>query len=84
MFIVKLLAALFLCAIVFILLLVCGVIGIFRKAFVQFRREYDNVAHPQTDYENQEVVIDPRNASERSRKIISDDEGEYVDFESES
>ena len=74
--------------------LVCGVVirllitgfriwGFFKKAQNEFRKGFDNTYHQQSHYEDQEIVIDPRNAAERSRKIISDDEGEYVDFESE-
>ena len=75
--------------------LVCGVVirllvtgfriwGLFKNAQNEFRKGFDGTYHQQSHYEDQEIVIDPRNADERSRKIISEDEGEYVDFESET
>lgn len=83
MFLLKFLLFVFICGIAVILFIVLGILGVFRKARVQFRNEYTNASRQQSQqphYEDQEVVIDPRNADERSRKIISEDEGEYVDY----
>lgn len=83
MFLLKFLLFVFICGIAVILFIVLGIWGVFRKVRVQFRNEYTNASRQQSQqphYEDQEVVIDPRNADERSRKIISEDEGEYVDF----
>lgn len=83
MFLLKFLLFVFICGIAVILFIVLGILGVFRKARAQFRQEYNNASRQQSQqphYEDQEVVIDPRNADERSRKIISEDEGEYVDF----
>lgn len=83
MFLLKILLFVFICGIAVILFIVLGIWGVFRKARVQFRQEYNNASRQQSQqphYEDQEVVIDPRNADERSRKIISEDEGEYVDY----
>ncbi|MBQ4446179.1 MAG: DUF4834 family protein [Prevotella sp.] len=83
MFLLKFLLFVFICGIAVILFIVLGILGVFRKARAQFRQEYNNASRQQAQqphYEDQEVVIDPRNADERSRKIISEDEGEYVDF----
>lgn len=83
MFLLKILLFVFICGIAVILFIVLGILGVFRKARAQFRQEYNNASRQQSQqphYEDQEVVIDPRNADERSRKIISEDEGEYVDY----
>ena len=83
MFLLKFLLFVFICGIAVILFIVLGVLGVFRKARAQFRQEYNNASRQQSQqphYEDQEIVIDPRNADERSRKIISEDEGEYVDY----
>ncbi len=83
MFLLKFLLFVFICGIAVILFIVLGILGVFRKARAQFRQEYNNASRQQSQqphYEDQEVVIDPRNADERSRKIISEDEGEYVDY----
>ena len=83
MFLLKFLLFVFICGIAVILFIVLGILGVFRKARAQFRQEYNNASRQQAQqphYEDQEVVIDPRNADERSRKIISEDEGEYVDY----
>ena len=83
MFLLKFLLFVIVCVVVVILFIVLGVLGVFRKARALFRQEYNNASRQQsqqTHYEDQEVVIDPRNADERSRKIISEDEGEYVDY----
>ena len=83
MFLLKFLLFVFICVVAVILFIVLGILGVFRKARAQFRQEYNNASRQQSQqphYEDQEVVIDPRNADERSRKIISEDEGEYVDY----
>ncbi|MBR0524418.1 MAG: DUF4834 family protein [Prevotella sp.] len=83
MFLLKFLLFVIICVVVVILFIVLGILGVFRKARALFRQEYNNASRQQsqqTHYEDQEVVIDPRNADERSRKIISEDEGEYVDY----
>lgn len=83
MFLLKFLLFVIICVVVVILFIVLGILGVFRKARAQFRQEYNNASRQQSQqphYEGQEVVIDPRNADERSRKIISEDEGEYVDY----
>ena len=83
MFLLKFLLFVFICVVAVILFIVLGILGVYRKARAQFRQEYNNASRQQSQqphYEDQEVVIDPRNADERSRKIISEDEGEYVDY----
>ncbi len=84
MFFLKFLFFIFLCGLFLLLFVVLGFVGVFRRARMAFHKEYEEVTRQQEHYEDQEVVIDPRNADERSRKIISEDEGEYVDYVNET
>ena len=54
----------------------------------QPRQQYEYVNNPGNTYNSsnvggQEIIFDTRDAHVANRQIISDDEGEYVDFEEE-
>jgi hypothetical protein len=52
------------------------------------QKDYDNDTkgsfyHRRTNNNKSETVVDSRNTDNSQKKIFSDDEGEYVDFEEE-
>ncbi len=78
MWFLKLLLFLFIAAVVMAVVVAWSFVRQVRNAAHRFQQQPD--APIQTKV-NGNVIIDHRTPDEANKKIISDDEGEYVDFE---
>ena len=78
MWFLKLLLFLFLAAVVMAVVVAWSFVRQVRNAAHRFQQQPDA---PNQTKVNGNVIIDHRTPDEANKKIISDDEGEYVDFE---
>lgn len=77
MFFIKFILFIFIAALILLLFIAFSFYNTIRKASHRFQER-----QPQNQTKvNGNVIIDQRSPEETSKKIISDDEGEYVDFE---
>ena len=81
MFFLKFLLIIFLAGLFIVLFFLFGVISLVSKARRQFKGQAGQTRSNTRQNDNGQPVTDTRDPEQASRKIIPDDEGEYVEYE---